>query len=604
MQFSPFTRRQFLSASAATAFASLVPNISLASNPTGKKLHGLSAFGDLKYPTDYTHFDDAVLDAPKGGTFAFTPSTTVFNQSGQTFNTLNTFTLKGDAPPRMEYCYDALMVVSPDEPDSLYCALAESVEISGDRNTYTFVLRPQAKFHDGSFVTAKDVAFSYNILKKEGHPSLSQILRNLDEASIVDDQTVELRYNGKQTDRAILSAMSVPVLSEKYHANNPIDASTLDMPLTSGQYRVKRLSTGKFIEYERVKNYWAKDMPFAVGFNHFDVLRIEFHRDQQAAFQAFKKGDICWREENISRVWKTEYNFPAVEDGRVKKKLFAGEPNPSFQNWAINARRKKFQDVKTREAIGLCFDFEWTNRTLFFDAYNRSASIFETSEFKASGRPDGEELAILEPYRDQLPEAVFKEAFEPNATNGSGNNRNALRKALKLLKEAGWQKKDGVLKNPNGEILEIEFLIGSPSFERVLGNFVDNLKRIGAKPSIRLVDPSQYQARVEEFDFDIIVLGLNLSPTPTAETLRILLHSESADISGSYNLPSVKSPVIDGLLDRLKGVSSRAELIPILKSIDRVLRPMHLWIPNLLGYVWLERTKASIFLFHRNLLVV
>jgi len=580
MQFSPFTRRQFLSASAATAFANLVPSISLANNPTGKKLHGLSAFGDLKYPADYTHFKDASLDAPKGGTFAFTPSNWAFNQNIQTFNTLNTFVLKGDAPPRMELCYDSLMTASPDEPDSLYCALAESVEISENRNTYKFVLRPEAKFQDGTVVKASDMAFSYNILKKEGHPSIGQILRDLEEVVAVDERTVELRFNGKQSDRAILSSVGVPLLSEKYHETNSIDASTLEMPLTSGQWRVGKRAAGKFIEYERDENYWAKDMPFAVGFNHFDKLRIEFARDRDATFQAFKKGDIFWREEFTSKIWATGYDFPAVEDGRVKKKLFTNEPTPSMQGWAVNSRRKKFSDARTREAIGLCFDFEWTNKNLFFGAYNRSASIFETSEFKAQGTPDTKELALLEPFRGQLSEATFGEAIEPNVTNGSGNNRNALRKALGLLKAVGWQRKDGVLVNGDGEALEIEFLIRSPVFERVLGNYVENLKRIGVKPTIRLVDPSQFQSRLDAFDFDIVGMAAGFGASPTAESLRFFLHSESADVNGSRNFPGIKSPAIDDLLEKMKSVSSREELIPILKSIDRVLRPLHLWIPN------------------------
>jgi len=565
MQFSPFTRRQFLSASAATAFASLVPSVSLANNPTGKKLHGLSAFGDLKYLADYTHFDDAALDAPKGGTFAFTPSNWAFNQNIQTFNTLNTFVLKGDAPPRMELCYDTLMTASPDEPDSLYCALAESVEISNDRNTYIFVLRPEARFQDGSTVTAEDMAFSYNHLKKVGHPSIGQILRNLKAAVAINANTIELRFNGKQSDRAILSSVGVPLLSKKFHKTNSIDASTLDMPLTSGQYRVGRLAAGKFIEYERVEDYWAKDMPFAVGFNHFQKLRIEFARDRDATFQAFQKGDIFWREEFTSKVWATGYNFPAVEEGRVKKQFFTSEPTPSMQGWAINSRRKKFEDPRTREAIGLCFDFEWTNKNLFFGAYNRSASIFETSEFKAQGKPEGQELSLLEPYRGEVSEAVFGEAVEPNITNGSGNNRNALRKALGLLKQAGWQRKDGALINKDGETLEIEFLIRSPVFERVLGNYVENLKRIGAKPTIRLVDPSQFQSRVDAFDFDVVGMAAGFGASPTAESLRFFLHSDSADVNGSRNFPGIKSPAIDGLLEKI---------------IDRVLRPMHLWIPN------------------------
>jgi len=554
MWFSAFTRRNFLSHSAAVAFASLVPNISMAKNPTEQKLHGLSAFGDLKYPSNYTQFDDAVIDAPKGGTLAFSPSSWAFNQNVQTFDTLNSFVQRGIAPPRMELCYDTLMVGSPDEPDSLYCALSSSVEISDDRNTYRFIIRPEARFHDGSKVTAEDVSFSYMILKEEGHASLVQTLRDLDAAAVVADDIVELRFNGKH--------------------------STFEVPLSSGGWRISRLDGGKFVEYERVKDYWAKDMPFAVGFGHFDKLRIDFFRDRIAPFEAFKKGEITWREEFTSKVWATEYNFPAVEDGRVKQAEFPSELTPSMQGWALNSRKSKFKDQRTREAIGLCFDFEWANKNLFYGAYQRSSSIFEKSEFKALGKPSPEEMKLLEPYKDELPEMVFGEALEPNETNGSGNDRKALRKALSLLKDAGWTRADGGLVNGEGEVLEVEFLIRSPVFERILGNYRENLEKVGIKTSIRLVDSAQFQSRLNSFDFDIVGVASSFSASPTAESLRFFLHSDSASQNGSRNYPGIESPVIDALIERMNSVSTREELAIILSSIDRVLRSMHLWIPN------------------------
>ncbi|MGI9351703.1 MAG: extracellular solute-binding protein [Rhizobiaceae bacterium] len=580
MWTSPFTRRQFLSSSAAMAFAQLVPQVSLAQNRTGVKLHGLSAFGDLKYLPNYPHFDDAVLDAPKGGIFAFSPSNWVFNQNVSTFNTLNSFVLQGDAPPRMELCYDALMVGSPDEPDSLYCALAASVEISDDRNIYTFELRPEARFHDGSPVTASDIAFSYNVLKEKGHPSISQTLRDMASAKAVSEHVFQLTFNGQQSDRAILSSASIPILSKAYHKDNPIDASTLTPPLSSGGWKVSRINAGKSIEYERVRDYWAKDMPFAVGFGHFDKLRIEFFRDRVAPFEAFKKGDINWREEFTSKVWATEYEFPAVKDGRVVKREFSSELVPTMQGWALNSRKGKFSDPRTREAIGLCFDFEWTNKNLFYGAYTRSASVFETSDYKATGEPSPEELTLLDPYRAQLPPEVFGEAVLPHTTNGSGSDRKALRKANGLLKKAGWIRKDGKLVNKEGEFLSVEFLIRAPVFERILGNYTENLKRIGINSSIRLVDPSQFQARLDDYDFDIVGMAARFGASPTAESLRFFLHSESADQNGTRNFPGIKSPVIDALLEKMKRVSSREELTIILRSIDRVLRPMHLWIPN------------------------
>lgn len=578
----PLSRREFVKTigGAGLAMAGLV-NISLAANPTAEKLHGLSSFGELKYPADFTHFDYANPQAPVGGLFSFSPSYWFFNQNTQTFNTLNTFVLKGTAPPRMELCFDTLMTWAIDEPDAYYCATAKSVEISQDRNTYMFELREAAQFHDGSALTADDVKFSFDILKAKGHPQISQDMRNLAEVVATGTHTVELRFNGKQSDRAILSlAGSVPILSKQYYQDHKFDSSSLDAPLSSGPWRVGKLSAGKFIEYERVDDYWARDLPFAKGLNHFARIRIEFYSERIAAFEAFKKGNVQWREEFTSKVWATEYNFPAVKQKKVVQKLFPDELRPSMQGWAVNIRRKKFYDIRVRQAIGLCFDFEWTNKNLFYGAYTRSQSLFETSPFKAEGKPDADELALLKTLGDDLPEAVFGEAVMQPKSDGTGNDRANLRKAFGLFKEAGWASKDGKLVDAKGTQLAIEFLIRSKSFEKVLGGMVANLRQLGVNVSIRLVDPSQYQARTEAFDFDIIGTALSFSPSPTAETMKQSFHSKSADIPGSYNHPGVKLEAIDRLIEALASVNSRKELITVMRTIDRVLRAYQFWIPN------------------------
>ncbi|MGB7335199.1 MAG: extracellular solute-binding protein [Salaquimonas sp.] len=582
--FFPFSRREFIKTAFGTA-ASLgfigLPNFSLASNATSKKLHGLSAFGELKYPEDYTHYDYAALDAPKGGTFAFAPSNWAFNQNTQTFNTLNTYILKGEAPPRMEGCYDTLMGGTLDEPDSLYCTLSKSVEISEDRNTYIFELRPEARFHDGSPVTASDVAFSYLLLKEKGHPQIAVDLVHLVEANALDDHTFEMKLSGKQSERAILSlASTIPIFSKIFYEKLPFENHVMELPMGSGQYKVGSLSPGLFIEYERDKNYWAQELPFAKGFSHFDTIRIDFFRERQAGFEAFKKGVVKWRQEFTSKTWATEYNFPAVTSGKVVQLEFPDEKRPSLQGWAANSRRAKLADPRTREAIGLAFDFEWTNEKLFYGAYQRSNSIFEQSNFAATGMPSEAELALLNPLKDQLPETVFGEAVMQFKTNGSGRDRRALRKAQELLLAAGWKRDGNIYMDGDGNRLEIEFLIRSQIFERILGPFVENLRTIGIPAQIRLVDPSQFQAKLESFDFDFVGIALSLSATPTKESLKQMFHSESAGRPGSRNYPGVSIPAADRLIDGLDAVKTRQELETAIKALDRVLRAHHFWIPN------------------------
>ena len=574
------TRRRFLqTAGALSASLALPARFAFADMVPGEKLHGISAFGDLKYPADFKHFDYVNPDAPKGGTFSFLPPNWYFNQNVQTFNTLNTLILRGDAPPRMERCFDRLMARAMDEPDALYCHLAAWAEMSEDRNVWRFGIRPEARFHDGSPITAHDVAFSYLILKEDGHPQISTPLRELSDATALQDDVVELRFSGNQSAQTILAAVDTPIVSKAYYETHDFTAGNLDVPLTSGPYRPGRFEPGSYMEYDRVEDYWGRDLPTMVGNNNFDRIRIEFFAERQAGFEAFKKGAIHFREEFTSKTWATEYNFPAITDGRVTKRTFPDEKTPTLQAWALNQRRERFKDRRVREAINLCFDFEWTNAKIFYDAYQRSQSLFEGSDYVAQGLPNEAELALMEPLRDRLPEDAFGEPVIQPVSDGSGRDRRLLRRAIKLLQEAGWER-SGSLMTKDGESLRVEVMIRSPVFERLLGGFVENMKRIGIDASIRLVDPVQFQARLDDFDFDMVGFAIGWTATVTEESLQTIFSPQFADVNGSRNYSGAQAEVLDELLAHVGDASTRDDLITAMRVLDRVLRARLDWIPN------------------------
>lgn len=573
-------RRDFLALGAAVAASALLPGKAFATTPTGQKLHGLSAFGDLKYPADFPHFDYVNRDAPKGGAMNFAPPNWNFNQSPLTFNTLNSFALKGDAPPRMELCFDTLMVRALDEPDALYGLLAESVTLSEDRNTFDFALRPQARWHDGSALTAHDVAFSLMLYKDKGHPVLLLPLKQLTEAVALDDRSVRLKFSGQQSVQTILTVVEMPILSKAYYSTIDFDSSTMTPPLGSGPYKVGRLSAGLFIEYERAADYWGRDLGVARGQNNFDRIRIDFFRDRQAAFEAFKKGDITFRQEFVARVWTTGYDFPALKEGKVVKREFPSEKWPAMQAVAMNQRREQFRDVRVRRAIDLCFDFEWTKRTLFSGSYDRSQSNFERSDFRADGKPSPEELALLEPFRAELPPETFGEAVLQPVSDGSGRDRKLLSAAAKLLAEAGWKRTGGFVTNDKGEKLAVEMLADDDSLVRILQPWVDNMKAIGMDASIRLVDSNQYEERQTNFDFDMNMLAVSIGATPSADGLESLYHSRAADRPGTRNYPGTRSAAIDALVATAGRAESRTELVTALRALDRALRARLDWIPT------------------------
>lgn len=552
-------------------------------------VHGLSIFGDLKYPQDFTHFEYVNPQAPKGGRLSYQPSTWFFNQNVQTYNTLNGFVLKGEAPPRLELTFDSLLQPALDEPDSHYGLVAKTVDVSADGNLFTFHLREGPRFHDGTPLAAEDVAFSLTILKSDGHPSIQTYLRSLVSAEATDAKTVKLTFDGTQSRFAPMLAATQPIFSRVFFEGKAFDASTLDPILGSGPYRVAVVEPGRFITLERVDDYWAKDLSVNVGHHNFDELRIEFFRDRQVAFEAFKDGTVELREEYTSAVWATGYDFPAMRDGRARKELFPAEKRPILQCWYVNMRRDKFADMRTRRAIDHCFDFEWTNASLFYDAYARSDSTFEKSTLQADGVPTGRELELLEAVRDLVPESVFGEPYVPPVSDGSGADRNLLREANRLLAEAGWRRENGQLVDAGGEVLEIEFLIRAPIFERLLGQFIKNLQSLGIDAKTRLVDPSQFQSRLNEFNFDVVGTAVQFSPTPL-EGLDTYFGSAAADTPGSNNYSGVKDPALDQLLAALTAASSRDDLEAAARAIDRVIRANQYIITN-----WYSNTHRMAF---------
>jgi microcin C transport system substrate-binding protein len=571
------TRRGALALAGATAAYAGVTPFAWAQGRSG--LHGLSIFGDLKYPPGFAHFDFINPNAPKGGRMHFQPPNRILNQSFNTFNTLNSFVLRGDAPPRIGLTFDSLMAGSQDEADALYGLVAESVDLSEDGSVYTFHLRPEARFHDGAPLTADDVAFSLLLLRDEGHPNLAEPMKPMTSAEAIDARTLVLTLSEDRNRDTILTLAGMPIFSKAYYAGRTFDASTLEPPLGSGPYKVGNLAAGRFIEYERVADYWGKDLPVNVGFNNFDVIRIDFFAERQAAFEAFKKGDITFREEFTSITWAQDYNFPAVTEGKVVKSTdFPSEKRPSQQGLPFNTRRAKFRDPRTRQAVALAFDFEWTNPNLFFGSYVRQTSLFGLSDFAATAPPDSAELAILEPFRDSLPPEVFGEPYIPPMTDGSGRDRAILKRSSDLLAEAGWKQVGNTLVDEEGAPFEIEILIDAQVFERILSPYVENLKALGIDAWIRQVDSAQYQARTNDFDFDIIMEAFSFSATPL-DGLQQFYVSAAADQKGSYNSAGVKEPAIDAALARLPSVETREDLIAITRIIDRVFRARHYWNP-------------------------
>jgi microcin C transport system substrate-binding protein len=570
------TRRDTLALGAGALAASIAAP---AMANEGPERHGMSAFGDLKYPAGFKHLDYVNPNAPKGGTFSQVAATRVFNQNVLTFNSLNIFILKGDGAPGMELTFASLMARAADEPDALYGVAARAVRISTDGLTYHFLMRPGIKFHDGSPLTAHDVAFSLKTLKEKGHPIAQQLLRDLVDAEASDDANVLVRFAPHRARDVPLFAASLPILSRAYYSNHAFEDTTLEPPLGSGPYQVGRFETGRFIEYERVKNWWGADLPLGRGLNNFDVVRYEFYRDRDVAFEGFTSKTYLFREEFTSRIWATRYDFPAIREGRVKRDVIPDDTPSGAQGWFFNTRREKFKDRRLREAFIYAFDFEWTNKTLMYDSYKRTHSVFQNSDMMAVGKPSREELALLEPFRGKVPDEVFSEPFLPPVSDGSGQDRAMLRHATALLQEAGFVVKDGKRVTPQGEQISVEFLLDEPSFQPHHMPFIKNLGTLGIDANLRIVDPVQFRKRVDDFDFDLTVQRFGFSSTP-GDSLRSFFSSQAAGMRGSQNLAGMSDPVIDALIEKIIAANDRANLTHACRALDRVIRSGRYWVPH------------------------
>ncbi|GEO15934.1 extracellular solute-binding protein [Microvirga aerophila] len=578
------TRREILKGGVAIATFPVLSRMGLAQEGRETETHGLSSFGDLKYGPDFKHFAYVNPSAPKGGTLAIQIKQATGNQNFDTFNTLNIFVLRGDGAAGMGSTFDSLMAGSGDEPDALYGLVAKSIRISDDRLTYRFILRPEARFHDGSKLTAKDAAFSLNILKEKGHPVFRSILTQLVSAEAEAEDILRVQLSPQRSRDLHLTVAGMPIFSERYWQGRDFEASTLEAPLGSGPYRLGRFEQGRFIEFERVPDYWAKDLPVNVGQNNFDRIRWEYFRDRTVAFEAFKNGTLNFQEEYTSRLWSTGYDFPAVHEGRVKREEIPDNAPSPIQGWYFNTRREAFKDPRIREAIGLAFDFEWTNANIMFGAYERVTSYFENSDMKATGSPSPEEIKLLEPFRDKLPKTVFGEPYVPPVSDGSGQDRRLLRRADELLREAGCKRDGGVLKLPNGQPFTIEFLDFQSALQPHTQPFQANLKRLGIEARSRIVDAAQYQRRMDDYDFDMASRALGGSSTP-GDSLRIVYGSQAATTPGSRNVAGVMDPAVDALVERIAQAKTRDELTIACRALDRVLRAGHYWVP-----MWFKAT--------------
>ncbi|MBA2126654.1 hypothetical protein DLM45_10535 [Hyphomicrobium methylovorum] len=558
-----------------SALLALAVSLAFAPAASAEPRHGLSVFGELKYPADFKHFDYVNPDAPKGGRL-----NTMGTGGANTFDTLNQYILKGDAAQGLESLFDSLMVRAMDEPDAVYGLIAKSADVAPDGMSVTFKLRPEAKFSDGTPVTADDVVYSFNVLKEKGHPAVSITLRDVTSAEALDPETVKYTFTGELIRDLPTTVAQLPVFSKAFYSSQPFDETSLKPPLGSGPYIIKDFKPGTYIQYERRADYWAKDLPVNRGRFNFDQIRYDYYRDRNIALEAIKSGQLDLREEFGSVSWATGYNIPAVKEGRLIKAILPDQRPSGAQGYFLNTRRDQFKDPRVRAAFDLVFDFEWSNKKLFYGLYKRTASYFQNSDMMATAPPTPEELALVEPFKDKLSPEVFGQPYTSPVTDGSGNNRANLKAARDLLISAGWKPGAGnMLRNDKGETLNVEFIEFEEMFERITVPYVENLRRIGVNASFRVVDPSQYERRVKSFDFDATTQRYSLRLTPGIE-MRSYWSSEAAKTDGSFNLAGISDPVIDALIDKVVAAKSRAELVTATHAIDRVLRAGHYWVPH------------------------
>ena len=567
------SRRRFVQASAIAAASSMAPFVRLTGRAAAQEAaHGLSLFGDLKYGRDFPHFDYVDPNARKGGLLHLA--------TVDTYSTLNPFTLKGQSAAGAGLPFESLLEGSADEADSAYGLIAEGVALAANRRSVRFLLRPEARWHDGTPITARDVAFSFEILTSEGHPAFANQLAGVDRVETSGDRDVTFHLADPDNRKLPLIVAGMSIVSEAYFKDREFGATTMDPPLGSGPYRIEKVDPGRSVTYARVADYWGAHLPNNVGRFNFDTIRYDYYRDRTVLVEALKAGEYDLHEEFTSKVWATQYDISAVEEGWLVKDVMKDNTPSGVQAFFFNTRLPKFQDRRVREAFAYAFDFEWLNKNQFYGLYDRMASYFENSELAARSLPSEAELALLEPHRGAVPEEVFNAEFVPPATDGSGNNRRNLRTARALLKEAGWVTRDGALVNEaTGEPMTVEFLYFEPTFERIYAVFARSLERLGVGVNLRLVDGAQYEERLKTHDFEITTIRFVFSLSPGAE-LNSYFASATVDQVGSFNIPGIKDPVVDALIAAVAAATDRDTLIAAARALDRVLLWGHYMVPQ------------------------
>ena len=555
-----------------TIFFTLCLGFVTTSTESAQESHGIAMHGDLKYPAEFKHLEYVNPNAPKGGTVRL-------NAIG-TYDSFNTFIVKGNPATGLGFIYDNLMYGTADEAFSQYEQLAKSIEIPKDRSWVAFTLREEARWHDGKPITVEDVIYSFELLVKKGTPFYRFYYGNV--ANVIKTGRHKVRFNFKSGENRELPLIlgQLTVLPKHYWEKRDFSKSTLEPPLGSGPYKIDSFEPGRSITLKRVKNWWGKNLSIHRGQYNFDTIRYDYYRDSTISLQAFKKGEYDYRAENSSKNWATAYKFKDVKAGLVLTEEINHNRSTGMQAFIFNTRREKFKDPRVRQALAFGFDFEWSNKNLFYGQYSRTRSYFDNSELAANGIPDKSELELLEPFRGNLPIEVFTKEYSPPKTDGSGNIRLNLRKASKLLSKAGW-----IIKNQkrvhkeSGKPLEFEVLLVSPLFERIVLPFAKNLEKLGVKLNVRTIDPSQYRRRLDTFDFDMIVGGAGQSLSPGNEQ-RSYWGSKAADIEGGRNRIGIKNLVVDSLIENIVAAPNRKSLVTSVRALDRVLQWGHWVIPH------------------------
>lgn len=553
------TRIKSIVCASAASICLLFSQASVAQDVT--KSWALAEFGEPLYQAGIEHWPYVNPDAPKGGSV-------VLGAFGS-FDSLNTYILKGTAPRSIGLIRDTLMVNSADELASAYGVIAETAEYPEDKSWIIFNLRPEARFSNGTPITARDFEFAFNTIRNHGQPFLKSFYAEVDGVEVLSDHRLKFTFTTTDTMKPLVIVAGMSPISAEYWEDKDITKTYLDPEPASGPYEIASLEAGRSITYKRLENYWGEELAVNRGLNNYDQIRYDYYRDLEVMLEAFKAGEIDYRTENSSKRWATGYEIEDVKNGNIIRDMPADNQPQGIQAFMLNGRRAPFDDQRVRRALGLLYDFEATRRTILYNQYERINSYFPNSDFGASGTPTAEEISVLEPYRDQLPSEVFTQEFISPVTDGSGRNRKQLREAINLFKEAGWNLSDGKLMK-DGQQMKVEILLADAGSQRVHALFVQNMKKAGISAEFRVVDSSQYEVRTDDFDFDIVSVRFNFFPPPGAE-LRSYYGSEAADERGTGNYTGIKNEVVDDLIEKIVVAPSLEELKVMTRALDRVL---------------------------------